>query len=348
MKRFLLTLLFAVLTVALELAATALPFLRQEGARLLPAVLLHFAAVVTCAYAARWRRSPGRLLPAEIDTVLITSIFVPLAGPILGWVIPRRANDDAIVDAHQAMVAREPVNGTGGPLRNSMTGHFDRDVARKTDALTYAEVMRGGSVAEKRSVIQRLCRSDEHRHLAQVRQALSDAEDEVRLFAYAELERIEHKYEDALAALEQRIGSESDQATACVELAAKHLDYSRSGVLDPDFSRYHVGRALERAEEALEHGADGPSCARIGLLARLDLGRTTQAEAWLERFDPAVLTHPTVRLAQAELAFATRDLERARAIAAEISDDAAAPRWLKALREPPGAPLPGLRPKRVA
>jgi hypothetical protein len=348
MKRLCLTLFFACLTIVFELAATALPFIRQEGARLLPSLVMHAGAVVTCACAARWRRSPERLLPAELDTVLITAIFVPLAGPILGWVIPRRTNEDEVVDAHEAMVARERSSELAGAARSTFTGGFARDYARKTDTLTYAQVMRSGSVAEKRSVIQRLCQGGEPRQLADVRRALSDVEDEVRLFAYAELERIEHTYEEALATLEDRLMNEDDQTTIRVELAAKHLDYSRSGVLDPDFARFHLRRALQRAEEAFEWGGDGPSCARIGLLARLDLGRATQAEAWLDRFAPAVLSHPTVRLALAELAFATRDLEGARSIARELSDDATAPRWLKALQEPTRAPLPGLRSERVA
>lgn len=334
MNRRLLIALSAGLTVALELAATAFPFVRLEGPRLLPAVLLHLAAVAACVLAARQRRSPERLLPAELDAVLVTALFVPLAGPVLGWVIPRRSNKESVVDAHEAFVARERIHGTGGPSRTTFTGRFDEDLAHRTDALTYAEVLHNGSVAEKRSAIQQLCRSREPRHLARVRAALSDGDDEVRLFAYAELTRIERGFEDALAALAVRLRTDPDQAAVLVALAVKHLQYARSGVLDADFARFHAGRALERSVEAFENGADGPSCARVGLLARLDLGHAQEAAEWLERFSSAVASHPVVRLAEAELAFAARDLERARSIALELGGDAKAPRWLRALRPP--------------
>lgn len=334
MKRQLAIALSAALAIGLELAAAAYPFLSQSGPRLLPALSFHVAAVVACVIAARLRRAPERLLPAELDAVLITAIFVPLAGPVLGWVIPRRSNRDSVVDAHEAFQQREVVHGTGGPHRTLFTGRFDEDLATMTDAMTYAEVLRDGCVAEKRSAIKKLCASRAPQHLARVRATLSDSDDEVRLFAYAELTRIEREYEDALAELGERVFGDEDQAVVRIDLAVKHLDYARSGVLDADFARFHTGRAIERAEEAYELGADGPSCARAGLLARLDMGQVGDAEEWLERFSEAVVAHPTVRLAEAELAFACRDLERARSIARELGSGESAPRWLSALLAP--------------
>jgi polysaccharide biosynthesis protein PelE len=145
-----------------------------------------------------------------------------------------------------------------------------------------------------------------------LREMLRDPADELRLAAYAALERMERDSQTAIAAAEADLRSAPDagsRTAARRRLAFLYWEAAYQELADREVSRHHLERALESADKAL---AADPGDAFLALLkgrilARL--GAWDEAHTAFASAEGAGAGAMTARLLphQAELAFQRRD-----------------------------------------
>jgi len=300
--------------------------------RVFASLALHFLAAPLCLSAAR-RRHPAAS-QVERDTVVLTAIFVPVFGPVLAWAYPRVPKEEAATNAHEMF---ERYEGHVRPRipeyeRTLFTGDHDRDLARELDAESYYEVLRHGKTDQKRNALRRLADLGERKHLELIRRCLRDPEHEVRLYAYAELERLGQLHDSRIAKAGRDRAAQPQIPAAPTALADAHLAYAQSGVLDEGMAAYHYQAAIRNAQAAIELGDAEPDAPLIAALAHGELGRHAEAMAALDQVHEAHRSLPKARIVRARLAFRRRDFTAARdeAVALSTAGDAM-PDWLKSL-----------------
>ncbi|MCA8950230.1 MAG: hypothetical protein KDE27_12060 [Planctomycetes bacterium] len=203
----------------------------------------------------------------------------------------------------------------GGAPRHAANAHAENDTVRversrgETDLRrelgvnSYTQVVRAGSLEEKRNLLRRLARLGTPRHLSIVRQFLFEDEPELRLCAYAELARIGQRHEQEIGELrcaaQQADGVEVGPALAA--LAEANRAYAISGVLDSEMAGYWSERAEVIATRALDAEPGCAAAERVLALALADRGALEEAWqiicGWPEEFDEHA------ELVRAEVAF---------------------------------------------
>lgn len=218
------------------------------------------------------------------------------------------------------------------PLRQS-TVVGAADLQRELAVNSYTQVVRHGSLEEKRNLLRRLAQLGTPRHVAIVRQFLFEDEPELRLCAYAELARIGHRHEHRIGEL--RRGAEADlddaaKAIALATLAAAHRAYSVSGVLDEEMARYWADQGEVIAQRALAHDRDCRAAQRALVQLLADRGALDDAWQVVAAWPAAVDAEDEI--ARAEVAFRRRDRSTCRAAMQRLGDaGATAPEWLRSV-----------------
>ncbi len=163
---------------------------------------LHAAAAALCCAAARLR---GAARGVELDMVAIAAVFVPVFGPALAWTFPPPRGDAGASNAHAVFEEYERATRGEKPIYTPplFTGDFDRDLSRELNTVSYVEVLRRGTIEQKRNLLRSLGRLAQPRHLAMIRKCLLDDDHEIRLCAYAEIDRLGRRQEAHLAELKQ-------------------------------------------------------------------------------------------------------------------------------------------------
>ncbi|MCA8977746.1 MAG: hypothetical protein KDC98_23680 [Planctomycetes bacterium] len=182
------------------------------------------------------------------------------------------------------------------------------DLARELGVNSYTQVVRHGSLEEKRNLLRRLGQLGTPRHLSIVRHFLFEDEPELRLCAYAELARIGHRHEHAIGELRRVAESRdapADLAAALMRLAEANRGYAISGVLDDEMARYWSDQAEQIAARAIAADPECHGAHRILALALADRGALD--EAWEVITSLSAASDPAVELARAEVAFRRHD-----------------------------------------
>lgn len=231
----------------------------------------------------------------------------------------------------------------GGADRHASNAHAENDPLRLTTVRqaadlhrelgvnSYTQVVRHGSLEEKRNLLRRLAQLGSPRHIAIVRQFLFEEEPELRLCAYAELARIGQRHEQKIGELRQaaeHAGAGAAAAKALAALAHANRAYAISGVLDGEMAGYWSDQAGRIARRGLEHDPDCLAAQRVLALVLADRGDLDEAwrliSTWRTEFSPEA------ELIRAEVAFRRRD--RHACCEALVRLDAAgveAPEWLR-------------------
>ena len=233
------------LAAGLELAAAFLGLGLNSVAMFVVAALLHAIAAVLSAKAARMRRPD--LGVVEHDLVFLTSLFVPIFGPGLAWTMPHAEAPAKVEDAHQVFERYADHVEPAAPEyeRTLFTGDYEKDLARELDAESHYEVLRHGSTDQKRNALRKLADLGDPKHFLLIRRCLVDPEHEVRLYAYAELERCSRIFEEEIGKRSRELqGDESDTETL-LALAQAYYDYAASGVHDEEMAAFYF-RSAER------------------------------------------------------------------------------------------------------
>ena len=328
------TLLFAVLTSAVEAASVLQAYTAEHIVMLIPALGLH-AAAAGMSFLTGYFRRRGEMSPVECDSVLWTALFVPLFGPPMAWAIPHMKANKTVEDAHQVFEKyEEHVRPTVPDYERTLfTGDFDRDLARELDAESYYEVLRNGNTDQKRNALKSLADMGEPKHLELVRRCLEDSEQEVRLYAYSEIERLGRMHEERIEEQSKQADQEPDNPEALCSLAETYYRYGMSGVLDAGLSAYHFRIAVRNAAEARVKGHEGLEPYVMEALSLVALGDNDAARRTLAELAPDQQNDGRVCLVRARIAYLERDFEAARVEAQTMeASGTEPPSWLDALR----------------
>ena len=335
--RTLATLLLAVVISVVEAWSVLSIHAAEHIVMLVPALGLHVAAAGMSFLTGYYRRG-GEMSPVECDAILWTALFVPLFGPPLAWAIPHLKANTSVEDAHQVFEKyEEHVRPTVPDYERTLfTGDFDRDLARELDAESYYEVLRNGNTDQKRNALKSLADMGKPKHLELVRRCLEDPEQEVRLYAYSEIERLGRVYEERIEEQTKQAEQEPNNPDVLCALSETYYVYGMSGVLDTGLSAYHFRIAVRNATKARVKGHDGLEPSLIQALALVALGDNDAARRTLGELAPEKQQDGRVCLVRARIAYLERDFEAARIeVETMDADGAEVPPWLDALRKKP-------------
>ena len=173
---------------------------------------------------------------------------------------------------------------------------------------SYTQLLREGSLEQKRNLLRRLASLGEPRYLTIVRRFLADAEPELRLCAYAELAAVAQRQEARIGELRRVVDAAGD--TPVVEdlaaLAALQLDHATSGALDEEMARYWLTQAEQTARHAVSWQPQCLAAQRVLALVLAGTGRCD--DAWRIAQQWPTDARPTeLEVASAEIAFRRRD-----------------------------------------
>ncbi len=335
--RTLATLLLAVVISVVEAWSVLSIHAAEHIVMLVPALGLHVAAAGMSFLTGYFRRG-GEMSPVECDAILWTALFVPLFGPPLAWAIPHMKANEKVEDAHQVFEKyEEHVRPTVPDYERTLfTGDFDRDLARELDAESYYEVLRNGNTDQKRNALKSLADMGEPKHLELVRRCLEDPEQEVRLYAYSEIERLGRVHEERIEEQTKQAEHEPNNPEVLCALAETYYHYGMSGVLDAGLSAYHFRIAARNAAEARVKGHDGLGPHVMEALSLVALGDNDAARRVLAELAPEKQNDGRVCLVRARIAYLERDFEAARIEAQAMeATGTERPSWLDALRHVP-------------
>ncbi len=320
------------LATGLEAAAAALVLGLNRLGPLALALLLHVLASSLAVVAARRRRAATTVV--ERDLVWTTAFCVPIFGPPMAWALMRPAESEEAENAHAVFdrYADHVKPAVADYERTLFTGDYDRDLARELDAESYHEVLRHGTTGQKRNALHRLADLGEPKHLALVRQCLLDPEHEVRLYAYAEIERASRGFEEEIAKRSRQLEEREGAPEALLALAKVHLDYASSGVHDEEMATFYYRTAARFAAQVRAAPEPPPEATWVEASALARVGEHDDALAKIAALPPDAQAHPRSCLARAEVAFRRRDFAGARAEAERMrAAGEAPPAWLEAL-----------------
>lgn len=272
------------------------------------AITLHVVAALLARFAARCAGASA----CETDLVLVLALVVPLFGPALVWSLAFRGDPGKTQNAHAAfeeeMAAVHP--------------ELNIELERELLVRSHAQILRHGSLEEKRNLLRQLTRIGERRYLLLLRRFLRDPEPELRLCAYAELARESQQREEHIGRLRVHVAEidASDataRAAAFAKLAEANRDYGTSGLVDADMGEYWLEQACRIAQDAIDVDASCRAAQCAWALAKAELGDVEVA--WNVIVDWPDDVEPEHDLARAELAFRRRDRGTCLAVADRLN-----------------------------
>ncbi len=309
------------------------------------AVALHVGAALLCTIATRLLLRAASEEPSpdeqgrqrvEGDVAALTALFVPLFGPCLAWLFPRRTAS-SVLDAHAWFEQHEHVHGKGKLLAVAPSD-AEAD-ALPHDVMSFSEVLRRGSIDHKRNALRNLAKRGTPRHLTMLRDTLYSDNVELRLCAYGEIQALSRVHENGLAALQRELDAlpagaahEAERHRLLTGAAAAHQAYAATGLLDPEMRRYHLQRGVRYAQEAWLADPQKWRIATVYARTLSDLGDHEHSLRAFSHLSQDDQLRPEVCLAQAEVAFRSRDFAAAKAAGDRLCQQRLAlPDWLQAL-----------------
>jgi len=328
------------LASALEFTALAVVMTINRIEWLPVALLMHVLAARIAGHAAAVRRDD--LTRTERDAVIWLAVLVPMFGPALAWWMPMPpAKDDEedesadVINAHEMFERYEEHVKPHRPdyERTLFTGDYAKDIARELDAESYSEVLRHGNTNQKRNALRRLATLGEPKHFALIRRCLLEPSHEVRLYAYAELEKSGRVFEDEIADLSRKLSRRPKRVESLLAMARVQFRYAATGIHDESMAAFYFKTVIKFARRAQDAGATGPEPVWLVARAQARMGETGEAMesiASLPTEDQQMVESCLVRAA---IHFEARDYESARVEADRIeAADGEVPGWLRALR----------------
>jgi len=291
------------------------------------AACLHAVAIAACYGAARLRTE---LSSVEFDLVLMTATFLPGFGPALAWLFPRTGDGEDPCNAHALFEEYERSTRKDKPYYKPplVRGDYKQALSRHLDIPSYPEVLAKGNLAQKRNLLRALAEFGTPQHFGTIRRCLQDDEPEIRLCAYAEIERASRRHERRIAELEKSRETNGH----LIQLADAQHRYGISGLLDRDMAQYWLDEAITTSDRVLENWRNSWQAARIKALCLIERRRFDEAQQCLDDLSPTRRERPEVILCYAEIAFRRRDFASARQHADRLRElEHTVPEWLAAL-----------------
>lgn len=328
------------LAAALEFTALSVVMAINRIEWLPVALVAHVLAARLSGHAARVRRDD--LTRTERDAVVWLALLVPMFGPALAWWMPmppaqENEEDEAedVINAHEMFERYEEHVKPHKPdyERTLFTGDYAKDLSRELDAESYSEVLRHGNTNQKRNALRRLATLGEPKHFALIRGCLLEPSHEVRLYAYAELEKASRFYETEIAQLSRRLTRRPRNVEALLGMARIQFRYASSGIHDAEMARFYYKSVLSFARRARDAGAGGPAATWLAASAAARIGDTEEAFAELGTLTAEEQEMAESCLVRAAIHFEARAFDLARLEADRIETAGGfVPSWLEAIR----------------
>lgn len=228
------------------------------GFTLVLALLLHGLAT----WLAGWIPEPSRVAPSEHVTARLARVLVfavPLFGAFHAWATRIPSRREATSEASDLERFHEDFleHREDPPERSPFSGDFNKDVEMAADAESFAAVLSYGTGDHKRSALKRLADLGDARSMRLLRACLTAEDQEVRLFAHAQLERIEAPLTRRLEESGRLLAITPNDPEAREAIADAHLALARSGTLDEEMSAWHLGESARIEEQVRGMRASG-------------------------------------------------------------------------------------------
>ena len=288
----------------------------QASGAVLVAVCLHAVAGLACARTVPHSESTYR------DAMLVAALVLPGLGPLIAWLLVRRRRDGA-VNAHAFFENYEQeVHGEVA---------FDAVPApARTRPVSFHDVLRAGSLDHRRNALRKLAERGQPMHLRLLRRCLSHSDMELRLGAFAEINRLLRQWEGRLCELRAAVDAQPDDPAARAQLSAAHRGYAASGLLDEDMARFQLRQAANACRLAGAAAANHADLAIERALVCTDLGDLDGASAVLGRLADEHLEDARVCIARARIAFLQHRFDRVRSEAEKLHRAGEqSPRWMR-------------------
>jgi len=290
----------------------------------------------------------------------VLTFCIPVVGAALSWSIrnhhagTRKQEQERLAAFH-----KEYLDAPGDlPVPDPFTGAFDVDVARIADAESFSAILEFGTTDHKRNALARLAALGEPKHMRLLRACLLSPDTEVRLFAHAQLDGMDHHLAGKLEAARADFEAQPSRADLRLAYGEAHAAMASSGVFDDETSAWHrreaeslteglsaevreafaAAQAEERDASEAEAAEEASKRKKKGRERRGLWPRRRVQEAVADTEPPCPIESPeelgSVLLAQAHEAYAERDFRRLLFIAAAMQDEQQEiPIWLETCLE---------------
>jgi hypothetical protein len=292
--------------IALEGLAVACTGRGRPGAALLAHLLAACAAVAVVRFGAR---QPGWPLGAAFGpAALVLALPCVGAAVLLGVLLPawrRRAGSEEI-----AIFDLPPPSHTDERMpEHASTPRAIRELLATGSSIPGSGVPGSSSLAERLQAVLALRHLPAARAVPILKLCFKDASEDVRLLAFADLERRESKLRARIQLTSTALAAGSlprrRRAQLTQRLASEHWELVEGGFVSGALEARVLELAATHAEAAFELGARGPAAI---LLARLALrrGQADAAGHWLEAAEGAGVSQAVCAPLFAEAAFRGR------------------------------------------
>lgn len=298
-----------------DVLATA-GFVHGGNTAMLAGLALHTGVVAAIAIASRLLRS------ARTEQRLLATMVAALPG--VGALLASCHLLLRPAAAHNA----HAVHDTDGYVPGAPRPTLEQELR----VTSYTQLLREGSLEQKRNLLRRLASLGEPRYLTIVRRFLADAEPELRLCAYAELAAVAQRQEVRIGELRRTIAAAGDtiRVDDLAALASLQLTHATSGALDDEMARYWLAQAEQTSRRAVEAAPQSLPAQRVLALVLAATGRGEVAWQLAQRWpDDAGIAE--LEVARAEIAFRRRDRATCEQARARLeAAGAEVPAWLAA------------------
>jgi polysaccharide biosynthesis protein PelE len=318
-----------VCALILALASEAVGLLLLAAEELLPALSWHAVAALSCGLAASFAARRMRDANPTLASVVATSVIFTLPGiGFLGlvWVVlphlvaPRRAVADHVLELELPAFSNS----------EHVAFDIDRDIASIEDELAPER-----PVQQRVQSVMALRRMDPQRAVPLLRIALGDPSEDVRLLAYAILERrekqIRARITTALAELQENgeiAPDDNAHLSRLRGLANDHWELVYGEFSEGEGQKLNLDQAARWADAALTAQFDGTTAL---LLARIRLKQSEALSAWqlVVAAERAGVAPGVCAPLLAEAAFLMRNFDAIPRLLARVADDPTYPARLQ-------------------
>jgi hypothetical protein len=178
---------------------------------------------------------------------LMLCVLLPLygaAGALVIALYPRFFRGKGVADTYGEKVGVVGQRDTEEVHLNA-GGSFDELVRQQLSVQSYMDIMRGPDALLKKALISRILAEWTPNAVGLLRQALSDAEYEIRTYASTALTSIESRMSSQIAQLRQSLEGRPADTDVRLRLVQAYLSYAASQLLDANSMRHYVETAIE-------------------------------------------------------------------------------------------------------